>query len=108
MCERRSRVSGSIVWYSSSIPMLRLGRLIRLPLARSLTHLFGCSRSRFLCSWFFNLSGGCPTQAVFAWVSLAIQKRAPTIFRCRPGVFFGLADRQFGNVVDDPVKILLA
>src|SRR5438128_1929797 len=30
MCERRSRVSGSMVWYSSSIPMVKLG-FIGLP-----------------------------------------------------------------------------
>ena len=27
MCERRSRVTGSMVWYSSSMPMVKLGRL---------------------------------------------------------------------------------
>src|ERR1051326_609240 len=27
MCERRSRVTGSMVWYSSSMPMVKLGRI---------------------------------------------------------------------------------
>src|SRR5664279_5756969 len=40
ICERRSSVSGSIVWYSSSIPMLRLGRFICVtPWSRSLEPL---------------------------------------------------------------------
>src|SRR5438045_8880718 len=28
MCERRSRVSGSMVWYSSSMPSVKLGRMV--------------------------------------------------------------------------------
>jgi hypothetical protein len=28
MCERRSRVTGSTVWYSSSIPIVKVGRIV--------------------------------------------------------------------------------
>src|SRR5215472_325832 len=33
MCERRSRVTGSMVWYSSSIPMVKVGNIcvVRAP-----------------------------------------------------------------------------
>src|SRR5437764_8121063 len=40
MCDRRSRDSGSMVWYSSSMPMVKLGRL-DITLRRSFRDLRG-------------------------------------------------------------------
>src|ERR1700761_8768335 len=53
MCERRSRVSGSTVWYSSSIPRVKVGRI-----CCSLLALFGDFVGLFhslLCSFLYDL-----------------------------------------------------
>src|ERR1035441_4285323 len=80
MCDRRSSVSGSIVWYSSSIPILRLGRFICLPLGSALWSLHGFDGLR--CRFCLD---SCRAAA---------QKGAPPVFRHFAGMFFGFADRQ--------------
>src|SRR5215469_2603629 len=87
MCDRRSRVSGSIVWYSSSIPMLRLGRFIVLTFRGG---------SRNLHSY--------PA----AGRRLPGEEGAPTILGNLAGVLLGFANRQLGDGVHNPVEILLA
>src|ERR1019366_3584558 len=98
MCERRWRVSGSIVGYSSSMPMLRLGRSIWLFLGRSLGRLFG--RRRRFRSLLLRLGT--------RFRRVAAEKRTPAIFRSQAGVLPGFTNRQFRHGVHNPVEIFLA
>src|ERR1035441_3423373 len=78
--------------------MLRLGRSIWLPLARSLSCLFGCRR-RFR-SLLPRLGIG--------FRRVAAEECTPAIIRSQIGLLLGFTNRQFRHGVHNPVEILLA
>src|SRR5271166_1229483 len=98
MWERRSRVSGSMVWYSSSIPMLRLGRSICLSLCRPYRRFLW--RRSFFRRGFFGPGS--------RFVIVAVQKRAPAKLRREASVLLGFAHRQLRHVIHNPIKIRLS
>src|SRR5215469_6645669 len=69
--------------------MLRLGRFMSLPLARSLRSSYRLGRL-----------GGRRLRLP------ATQERVPTIFRNLSGVLLRLTHRKFGDLIDDPVEVL--
>src|ERR1700685_737522 len=88
MCDRRSRVSGSMVWYSSSIPIVRLGLI--LPSSYK-----GESPESTLTGRGARLGG------------IAHQEMAPTVLHLRRLLTAGLADRELSYVLYHPIEIRL-
>src|ERR1039458_6565369 len=97
MCDRRSRDSRSMVWYSSSMPMLRLGGFIGSPFGRSCAGFPRCRR--LLRGRVLRLGG---------LIRVAAQEGAPAVLGSHAGMLVGLADRQLRDGVHDPVEVFLA
>src|SRR6185312_9645448 len=96
MCERRSRVLGSMVWYSSSIPMVNEGFMRRLRLGShgSLRRGFGFGFRACLAGGTLGRSG-------------AAQHRCPAELLCWILVAQCFLHRQLSDRVHDPLEILL-
>src|SRR5580700_3522124 len=86
--ERRSRVSGSMVWYSSSMPIVKLGFMWkhRLPYGRGSVTLRASSR--------------CPGSPGF-W----IQEICPAQLFHHARTGLGLLDGQIGYCIHDPLEV---
>src|SRR5207302_8504322 len=93
MCDRRSRVTGSMVWYSSSTPMVKVGFFISfLDFARSALRRFGFGGRDSLA---------CCARLLF-WT---FQEFTPAIVpRCSAAVL-SILHRKLGHGVNNPGKI---
>src|SRR5437588_8902396 len=97
MCDRRSRVTGSMVWYSSSTPMVKVGFFISFfaPGAGSALRCFGFGGRNSLA---------CCARLLF-W---ALQEFAPAIVPCCSAAVLGIVHRKLGHGVNNPGKIFRA